>query len=43
VLARKRQTIPSNVDFSVSQVKMILRQVERILGREITAEEWENS
>lgn len=39
--AQKRQTISSNADFSVPQVKMLLRQAEFVLGRKIGAEEWE--
>ncbi len=30
------QTIPSNREYSVSQLKLLLRQVERVLGRRIT-------
>jgi hypothetical protein len=36
----RRQTVPSNPEFSVPQVKLLLRQVEAILGRKISAEEW---
>ena len=36
----RRQTVPSNSDYSVPDVKMLLRQVEAIFGREISAEEW---
>ncbi len=35
-----RQTIPSNNEYSVPQLRMMLREVERIIGREITAAEW---
>lgn len=41
VIGQRRQTIPSNTDFSVPQLKMLLRQVEVLLGRKISAEEWE--
>ncbi|MFZ5494015.1 MAG: type II toxin-antitoxin system HicA family toxin [Verrucomicrobiota bacterium] len=41
VFGQKRQTIPSNAEFSVPQVKMLLRQVEAILGRSIPADKWE--
>lgn len=37
-----RLTIPSNVEYSVSQLRMMLREAETILGREISAEEWES-
>jgi hypothetical protein len=36
-----RQTVPSNSDYSVSQLKMLLRQVETILERKISFEEWD--
>lgn len=35
-----RLTIPSNSEYSVPQLKMMMREVETILGREISAEEW---
>ena len=37
-----RQTIPSNAEYSVPQVRMLVRQVELILGRTISADEWDN-
>jgi hypothetical protein len=36
-----RQTVPSNSDYSVSQLKMLLRQVGTILERKISFEEWD--
>jgi hypothetical protein len=36
-----RQAIPSNAEFSVHQLRMLLRQLERPLGRAISAPEWE--
>lgn len=33
---RKRQTIPSNDPYSPDQVQKLLRQVEAVIGREIT-------
>ena len=36
----RRLTIPSNRDYSVHQVRMLLRQVEERLGRGLTIEEW---
>lgn len=41
VFGLKRQTIPSNPDYSLPQLKMLLRQVEAVLGRKITADEWD--
>jgi hypothetical protein len=35
-----RQTIPSNPEFSVPQLRMLIRQVESILGRKISGDEW---
>jgi len=40
ILSQHRQTIPSNSEFSVPQVRMLLRQVESILGRPISLDEW---
>jgi hypothetical protein len=36
-----RQTIPSNSEYSIPQIRMLLRQAESIMGRKITPEEWE--
>jgi hypothetical protein len=41
VFGSHRQTIPSNSEFSVPQVRMLVRQVSSILSRPISAEEWE--
>lgn len=35
-------TIPSNEEYSVPQLKMMVRELENITGRKITLEEWEN-
>ena len=37
-----RLTIPSNVEYSAAQLRMMLREAETILGRHISAEEWES-
>jgi hypothetical protein len=42
VFGQHRQTIPSNSEYSTPQLKMLLRQVEVILGRKISSDEWEN-
>jgi len=34
-------TIPNNPEFSVPQVKMLLKEVEEILGRKIPLKEWQ--
>jgi hypothetical protein len=40
VYGKYRLAIPSNVEFSVPQLRMMIREVEKILNREITLEEW---
>lgn len=40
VHGQHRQTIPSNNEYSVPQLKMLLGQLGEILGREIDADEW---
>lgn len=40
VYGKYRLAIPSNVEFSVPQLRMMIREVEKILKREITLEEW---
>ena len=42
LLDSHRQTIPTNSEYSVPQLKFLLRQVEAVLRRRISAEEWEN-
>ncbi len=34
--------IPSNPEYSMPQLKMILKQVEHIIGKKISLEEWQN-
>jgi hypothetical protein len=40
VLEESRLTLPSNEEYSVPQLRMMVRVVEGIIGREITLEEW---
>jgi len=40
VFEEYRLTIPSNTEYSVPQLHMMLNEVEGILGRAITADEW---
>ncbi len=40
VYRQHRMAIPSNHEYSVPQLRMLLREVEEILGREITADQW---
>jgi len=35
-----RLAIPSNAEYSVAQLRTLIREVEDILGREVTVEEW---
>ena len=35
-----RLTIPSNAEYSVDQLRMMAAQTEAILGRPLTADEW---
>ncbi len=41
VYQQHRLTIPSNSEYSVPQLRMMLREVESIIGRQVTAEEWD--
>lgn len=36
-----KQIIPSNTEFSVPQLRVLLRQIQEKLGRQIILEEWE--
>lgn len=38
---RRRLTLPTNSQYSVPQLKMMIQEVEAILEREVTFEEWE--
>ena len=42
VYENHRLTIPSNREYSVAQLRMMLREPEAIIDREIAAEEWES-
>jgi hypothetical protein len=37
-----RQTIPTNSEYSVPQVRMLVRQIESIVGRSISLDEWDS-
>lgn len=37
---QNRLTLPSDAEYSVPQLRMMLREVGAILGREITLDEW---
>ena len=36
----RRMAIPSNAEYSVPQLRVLIREVEAIVGREITLAEW---
>ena len=40
VSGQHRQTIPTNSEYSVPQIRMLLRQVESILERPVSLGEW---
>ena len=40
--ARHSLAIPSNTEFSVPQLKMLLKEVEHIIGKKISLQEWQN-
>lgn len=42
VFGEHRLTIPSNPEYSVPQLKMMLAEVEKIINREISLHEWES-
>jgi len=40
ISGQQRQTIPTNAEYSVPQIRLLLRQVESILARPVSLEEW---
>lgn len=42
VYENHRLTIPSNKEYSAPQIRMMIREVERIIDREILVDEWES-
>jgi hypothetical protein len=40
VFRQHRLAIPSNAEYSVSQLRMMIREAEEIIGSEITVDEW---
>jgi hypothetical protein len=40
VFQEDRLTIPSNDEYSIPQLRMVLREAEEILGRPISESEW---
>jgi hypothetical protein len=42
VLSQKRLAIPSNSEYSLPQLRMMIREVETVMGREVHSDEWSN-
>jgi len=42
VYENHRLSIPSNLEFSVPQLKMMINEVESIIDRPLSADEWSN-
>jgi len=42
IYGHHRLAIPSNAEYSVPQLRMMIREVEIIIGRKISADEWNN-
>lgn len=40
VYEQHRLAIPSNAEYSVPQLRMMIREAEEIIGRKITTDEW---
>ena len=40
IRGQNRLAIPSNEEYSIPQLRVMLREVEAILGRSLSAEEW---
>jgi hypothetical protein len=40
IYGQNRMAIPSNAEYSVPQLRMMIREVEGILNRNITVNEW---
>jgi hypothetical protein len=40
IYKQHRLAIPSNLEYSVPQLRLMIQEVEEIIGREITADEW---
>jgi hypothetical protein len=41
IFGQHRLAVPSNSEYSVPQLKMMLREIEEILGRQVSLEEWD--
>jgi hypothetical protein len=41
IVGQKRLAIPSNAEYSVPQLRMLISEIEGILGRAVGLEEWD--
>ncbi len=41
IFGKQMMIIPNNKEFSVPQLRDLLKQVEKVFGREISLEEWQ--
>jgi len=42
VFENHRLSVPSNAEYSVPQLKMMINEVESIIDRSLSADEWNN-
>jgi len=42
LIENHRLAIPSNDEYSISQLKMMIREIQLIIGKEISNEGWDN-
>lgn len=40
VLSQRRLAIPSNAEYSVPQLRMMVREIKALMGREVGSDEW---
>ena len=40
IYSQHRLAIPSNTDYSIPQIRMMIQEIEEIIGREIAVTEW---
>jgi hypothetical protein len=40
ILGQHRLAVPTNSEFSVPQLRMMIREVQQIIGRDIDPDEW---
>lgn len=40
IYKQHRLSIPSNAEYSIPQLRLMIKEVETIIGRQLTADEW---